>query len=375
MTNQRIPAEVFPPGDFVREELEARGWTQEVLAEVMGRPGRLISEIIAGKRAITPETARGLAAAFGTDATFWANLDAAYRVKQVKHADEEVARRSAIYSYAPVREMIKRGWVTPSENVSVLEERVKDFFNVKSLYEQPSFACASKATAGPATSAQMAWLFRVKHVATKVKVRGKYTEKALRVAIDQLATLRSSPPSIQGVPAILAKAGLPLLYVESLPGAKIDGVCFWFDKATPVIAMSLRHDRIDNYWFVLRHELEHVLHRHGQGSPILDTELDGERAGTGPSVAEDERVANGAAAAWCIPQADLVALISQRGAALSDIDVTAFAADHKIHPGLVAGQIQYQTQRYDRFRKHLVKVREFAFLDAVVDGWGNVAKT
>ena len=41
-------AETFPPGEFLREELEARGWSQTELAEIIGRPVRLINELIAG---------------------------------------------------------------------------------------------------------------------------------------------------------------------------------------------------------------------------------------------------------------------------------------------------------------------------------------
>ena len=50
------PAEAFSPGEFLREELEERGWTQADLAEIMGRPLVLVNEIIAGKRGITAET-------------------------------------------------------------------------------------------------------------------------------------------------------------------------------------------------------------------------------------------------------------------------------------------------------------------------------
>jgi HTH-type transcriptional regulator / antitoxin HigA len=75
-----MPAEVFPPGEFIRDELDARGWTQGDLAQIMGRPLRLVNELIAGKKQITPETARGLAKAFGDDdAMYWMNLDSAYR--------------------------------------------------------------------------------------------------------------------------------------------------------------------------------------------------------------------------------------------------------------------------------------------------------
>ena len=46
---------------------------------------------------------------------------------------------------------------------------------------------------------------------------------------------------------------------EALPSSKIDGVCLWLDQHSPVIGMSLRFDRIDNFWFVLGHEIEHAL--------------------------------------------------------------------------------------------------------------------
>ena len=51
--SERRPAEVFPPGDVIKEELEARAWTQTDLAEILGRPQRVVSEIIHGKRAIS----------------------------------------------------------------------------------------------------------------------------------------------------------------------------------------------------------------------------------------------------------------------------------------------------------------------------------
>src|SRR6202041_1370154 len=93
--------------------------------------------------------------------------------------------------------------------------------------------------------------------------------------------------------------------VEALATSKIDGVCVWLNEKAPVIGMSLRFDRIDNFWFVLRHELEHVIQKHGQSSVMMDANLEGDRAGTGSSVTEEERIANAAAAEFCVPQAQL----------------------------------------------------------------------
>src|SRR5690242_18290166 len=111
-----IPAEVFPPGEYVRDELEARGWTQQDLALILGRPANAINQIIAGKRSITPETAKGLAAAFGTSAEFWMNLENAYQLAQVQaDDDDDVAKRAHLYSIAPVNEMTRRGWLEPAD--------------------------------------------------------------------------------------------------------------------------------------------------------------------------------------------------------------------------------------------------------------------
>lgn len=76
---ERIPAEVFPPGDLIREELDARGWTQTDLAEILGRPMRVVSEVLAGKKAITPEIAQGLGEVFGVGAQFWLNMEREWR--------------------------------------------------------------------------------------------------------------------------------------------------------------------------------------------------------------------------------------------------------------------------------------------------------
>jgi HTH-type transcriptional regulator/antitoxin HigA len=88
------PAQVFPPGDFLREELEAREWTQSTLAKILGRPLQSINAIVNGKKEITPQTAVELGAAFGTSPELWLNLETAYRLSLVKPADPAIVRRA-----------------------------------------------------------------------------------------------------------------------------------------------------------------------------------------------------------------------------------------------------------------------------------------
>ena len=73
------PARVPTPGRILWREMEARGWTQKDLAHIMDRPEQTISQIVQGRKRVTPETALELASAFGTSADLWLNLEANYQ--------------------------------------------------------------------------------------------------------------------------------------------------------------------------------------------------------------------------------------------------------------------------------------------------------
>jgi len=88
------PAEVFSPGEFIREELVARGWSQGDLARVLARPLQSVNMIINGKKRITAETAKALGLALGTGPELWMNLEAAYQLHTAPEPDPAIARRA-----------------------------------------------------------------------------------------------------------------------------------------------------------------------------------------------------------------------------------------------------------------------------------------
>ncbi len=97
MTEKLRPFRPIPPGEILKDELEARGWTQSDLAEILGRPIQAINEIVSGKKAIVPATAVELPRAFGTSAEFWLNLESAYRLDLLHHQgndNDQTARRA-----------------------------------------------------------------------------------------------------------------------------------------------------------------------------------------------------------------------------------------------------------------------------------------
>lgn len=367
------------PGQFIESLLAERGWSNRVLAIVLEAEETGISKLIADKKSVTPEIAISLEEVFGIEADRFLSLQRNYdlaKARLVARPNPKRATRAHLFTGLPVAEMIKRRWLDTDDirDMSSVEKSVAKFFGVESVDQIEILPHAAKKTAvsSSATPVQLAWLYRVKQIASEMVV-GKYSNFSVHRAIELLKPLTSAAEEARKVPRILAECGIRFVIVESLPSSKIDGVCFWLNGVSPVIGMSLRFDRIDNFWFVLRHELEHVFHEHGKAVISIDAELEGARAGTGDDVAEEERIANQAAAEFCVPKKTMDSFIARKAPVFAERDILGLAATLKIHPGLVAGQLRSRTGRYDRFNNHLVRIREIILPNAVVDGWGDVA--
>jgi HTH-type transcriptional regulator/antitoxin HigA len=367
---ERVPAEVFPPGEFVKDELEARGWSQADLAEILGRTERTVSEIVTGKRSLTTEMARGLADAFGTAPQFWMNLEVAYQLSRSKPNDDTVARRARLYALAPIKEMVRRHWIETSENIDVLEQRVKAFLDVDSL-DAPVFKAVARSPIEP-TPSQCAWLARSRQLARMIQV-AKFTKSSVDDASVKLRALLPSAMEVRHVSKVLAEEGIRLVIVEPLPHSRIDGASFWLDDRSPVVAMTLRFDRIDSFWFTLMHEMAHV--KAGDRAS-LDENLVGDDSVRTEAKAESERRADTFAGEFLIRDSDFRNFVARVGPIYSRVKISGFASRLQIHPGIVVGRLQKSDQiPYSHHRETLEKVRTIATQTALTDGWGSVIST
>jgi HTH-type transcriptional regulator/antitoxin HigA len=366
------------PGQLISELLNDRGWTQRTLAVVLEKDETTINKIVSGKGSVTTETALALEDVFGVAAERFLELQRKYDLAVARissRPDKGRATRAALFGDLPISAMIKRGWIAADDihDLKAVEAGLVKFFGVATANEieiLPHAARKTKVNMEP-TPAQMAWLYRVKSIAEELLV-ADYSRAKLEQSLPRLRALMTAPEEARHVPRVLAECGIRFVIVESMPSAKIDGVCFWLDNQSPVIGLSLRHDRIDNFWFVLRHELEHVRLSHGQTAMILDTELEGDRAGSGVEIPEEERLANQAAQDFCVPLAKMNSFIERKAPFFAERDLLAFARILSVHPGIVAGQLQHMTGRYDRFRQHLANIRTHVGAGAAIDGWGDV---
>lgn len=364
------------PGQLLEELLEARGWTKRVLSIVIGVDEASVGKIVTGRKPVDAHLAIVLGEVFDIAPERFLELQRSYDLAQAKivaKPDLGRARRAHLFGDLPVSDMIKRGWIVAESirDVEGVERALAAFFGASTPDEIEVLPHAAKKTdvSRPATPAQIAWLYRVRQLANDM-LTPKFTASLASEAVRRLSPLRIAAEEARKVPRILAECGIRIVIVESLPKAKIDGVCLWLDERRPVVGMSLRHDRIDNFWFVLRHELEHVIQGHGMTHAMLDVDMDSAET---QSETDEERVANEAAAEFCIPQSQLTAFIKRKNPFFADRDIIGFARTLGVHPGLVAGQLQRRTGRYDRFRAHQVKIRSLVTPGSIVDGWGDVA--
>lgn len=374
---QHIPVEVFPPGEFIRDELDARGWEQRDLAEIMGRPERVVSELVSGKRSLTAETAQQLGEAFGTSAQVWLNLESAHQLHKLGKPDEAVSRRARLYTAAPIKDMVRRGWIVESNNVEVMENRVMRFYGVDSLDARPDFfsAAARKSTSyvDEFTPAQQAWLFRARQLAQTLKP-SNFDARTFPAEVRGLRSLLANPDDVRQVPQVLASLGVRFVVVEHLPETRIDGACFWLDSKSPVVALSVRFDRIDSFWFTLMHELGHVAAGDGRDTalrPDIDLVVNGEATSGDEALPPEELAANQFASSFLLPSEEFEGFIRRVKPLFSKQKIEGFAVEHKMHPGLVVGQLQHRRLiPFANLRASLVKVRAALLETALYDGWG-----
>jgi len=372
-----VPIEYYP-GSFIAEELDARGWAQADLAYILGMDPTQLNKLINGNTKITPDTAIALGDAFDMPAQFFMNLQNQFDLsKKAKQADPGVGKRARL-SVFPVREMIKRGWIEDADP-ALLDLQIMRFFNKNKLEDIPFISdapfishAAKKSGYDSTTPIQYAWLHRVRKIAESIKCP-LYSEDILRASLKNIRAHMIDTDDFIHIPAILQKSGVRFVLVESLPGSKIDGVCVWLN-GLPVIGMTLRLNRADNFCFVLRHEIEHVLKGDGKDETFAPVdEIDFQQSDD--DLLECEKIANHEAADFCVPSDLLDSFIKRKSPLISEKDMLSFAARVEINPAVVVGQIQNRTQKWNWLRKYQTSIQEKLIDWEYKDGWGYFAPT
>jgi HTH-type transcriptional regulator / antitoxin HigA len=326
-------AEVFPAGEHLADELEARGWTQVEFAEILGRPTQFVSEIIQGKKEITRESAAQIGAALGTSAEFWLNLQNSYflwKQRQDPGAQQdldEIQTRAKLNALAPMAVLRKRGIITASSTASQAQQ-LMFLMEIETLDSQPQWQLAARRANHdePLTPTQNGWFACVRKATPKAPSQ-TYSPQNLEALMRQVSRLVRDPSGFKDLPKRFDAVGVRLVYVEAFPSSKISGASYE-DEAGPVIALSGRGQRLDKVLFTLLHEGGHVVRGDvsHDGKPLIDED---------DHTLGDEDRADELASGWVFDET-----LPKPPSRITTQWINAVARDRGVHPIVVVGRLQ-----------------------------------
>ena len=229
-----------------------------------GLSPELVSEIIAGKGLIEPETAGLFGRETSLDETVWSNMEATYRNKLAELGEnEELAEWARKF---PVKELVKRGVISEYSLKADRVARMLSFFDVWSVdaldykYGDASVAYRHSPSFKSSRLALAVWL-RLGEIEAEQKESLEYDREAFLSSLTDIRTLTVSQE--QGVfeqaTDLCLRAGVVLLFVRPLPKVALSGASRWLSPHKPVILLSARHKTDDHLWYSLFHEAAHIL--------------------------------------------------------------------------------------------------------------------
>jgi len=336
MITHKKPAMVIHPGELLKDELDARAWTQKGFARIIGRPEKTISAIIQGKKDITPETAIEIAAALGTSPDVWNTMQAKYNLHvaaQKSKVREPIERRARLYSVAPIDELIARGYVTAGKTIDEMELSLCGFLGLQTISDTCRCTAAfriARHTAAIDNPPVIAWLKIIEQKSRNIECP-VFSESALKRILPDIVANSKSKEGCREVVQKLREAGVRLVFEPHFSGTRIDGAVIYVDGA-PVIGMTIRLDRIDNFWFTLMHELGHIVLKHETGYVDVDV--------IGNTDAPDEIKANEWAADRLLSNEAYEKFVTRTKPYFARKAIVEFARKIGVHPGIVIGRLQ-----------------------------------
>jgi HTH-type transcriptional regulator / antitoxin HigA len=313
------------PAEAIRFRMEQTGLKPRDLIAYLGTKSR-VSEILSGQRQLTVDQIRAL--------NKHLSIPVESLIGPTRH--EPKSRQSAA-SVAAVQKLRNLGVMEAKEELAAFLVRAGNPA-VAMLRKSRTERTNAKTDFG----AVDAWCAAVLVKADAVSVKPRKTLNA--TAARQLAKLSAEPNWPLLIKDKLASLGVAFVVLEHLPGTYLDGAAMCRRDGAPVIAVTVRHDRVDNFWFTLLHEFAHVCcHLSEDRTVILDdlevSHVDG-----------IEAQADAFASEALIPAKHWNKHVSEESTA---DDLLLVADEAGVHPAIAAGRWQFLYGDYRRFSKLL----------------------
>ncbi|MFC1968344.1 ImmA/IrrE family metallo-endopeptidase [Chloroflexota bacterium] len=327
---QSIPPD---PVEAIKFRMEQQNLAPRDLIPYIGSRSK-VSEVLSRKRPLTISMIRALHSRLGIPASVL------------------IQERNGKLNWDrfPIKQLVNWGWITVPKYIGSIstEEIIRPLFVAAGSLEPQEilYRFSSHVRSGRAMDeySLKAWSVRILALASKKPLSTKYRPGTLTLEfLRRIAQLSTSEDAPLTVGDFLREYGIRVVVERHLPRTYLDGAAIMVSKVEPVIGLTLRYDRVDNFWFTLMHELAHIaLHLENESDVFYD-DLDVED--------EDdprEREANQLASEALIPQDIWPASPASRQC--TPMAVEHLATKLHINPAIVAGRMQHESKSYQLLR-------------------------
>lgn len=320
------------PLEAIEFRMEQAGLTQRDLVPFVGSKSK-VSEVLSGRRQLSLPMVRALSAGLG--------IPAEVLIQETRAGSDEPYDPARF----PTKELLNRGWFrdAPVESIGQTIVSLLDSFGGDEFLIAARTSAHVRSGREMDTHALMAWTAWAIHEAESASPAKEFkpndVDESLLNRVAKLSAADSGPLDARD---FLGRHGIALVTAEHLPKTYLDGALIY--GSFPIIALTLRHDRLDSFWFTLLHELAHLLQacRASRSESFFD-DLEVE------SRDELELEADAIAGETLVPESDWLA--SPASKLRSPEAVLHLASRLGVHPAIVAGRIRHDSGDYRKLSR------------------------
>jgi HTH-type transcriptional regulator/antitoxin HigA len=336
---KQVPPPVVDPIEAILFRLDQQNLSRKDLVPYIGSASK-VSEVLARKRPLSLSMIRRLHQGLGIPAEVLI-ADTAMSLEENGHGLD--------FSRFPLAELVARGCLSsPAAPARALKDYAEELLRPllqEMLPRSPMSATLMRAPLHQRgkreidSYAQLAWRLCVLKQARRLVPSRSYEPGRLNTEeLRDIARLSAFVDGPRLAQERLAQLGITLVVEPHFPRTYLDGAAM-LDQGRPVVALTLRHDRLDNFWFTLLHELSHVALHLAEEQPLFLDDM--EATGFSEQLEAD---------ADALAQQSLIPTEAWQGAAvrhsLMADDAVALADQLRIHPAIVVGRLRRETGNY-----------------------------
>ncbi len=323
------------PVEAIKFRMEQQGLKNKDLIPFLGSASK-VSEVLSGQRSLSLSMIRNLVNGLGIPAEVL-----------IAEKSDRLPAEIPVEKF-PLKVMYERGWFSWfSGSWNQAREQGEDlllrFFNSNlNLEEIPALHRQSVRSGSKQDPyALHAWKTRIIRVATAKQLKASFDPSAINdTFVSNLRALSLHADGPKLAVSLLEQYGIAVVIESHLKGTHLDGAALRMAGGAPVIALTLRHDRLDNFWFCLFHELAHVIkHLCGDGADAFFDNLDA--SGNKTETEADKFALDG-----LIPPIEWAKIKKTK---LTAKKILEEARRLVVHPAVIAGRIRREQQDYTRF--------------------------